>query len=84
VVEDEVLIGIVTDRDLRTRVLAAAPAGHAPARRHDRESGNHRRRRQPVRNDAAHDARGFHHLPVLEAGRLAGIVTTSDLILARG
>jgi CBS domain-containing protein len=27
--------------------------------------------------------RSFHHLPVLEEGRLAGIVTTSDLILAR-
>ena len=27
--------------------------------------------------------RGYHHLPVLEAGRLVGVITTSDLILAR-
>ena len=27
--------------------------------------------------------RGYHHLPVLADGELKGIVTTSDLILAR-
>jgi CBS domain-containing protein len=84
VVEDEVLIGIVTDRDLRTRVVAEKRPPDTPLR--DVMTAN------PETIDAGDSLfettllmtrRGFHHLPVLEAGRLAGIVTTSDLILAR-
>ncbi|HKK23813.1 MAG TPA: DUF294 nucleotidyltransferase-like domain-containing protein [Pseudohaliea sp.] len=85
VTRDEALLGIVTDRDLRTRCLAAGlpsstavreimtpdPEGIAP-------------------DDTLFNAtllmtqRGYHHLPILEGGRLVGVITTSDLILARG
>ncbi|MEQ8516234.1 MAG: DUF294 nucleotidyltransferase-like domain-containing protein, partial [Chromatocurvus sp.] len=78
------LLGIVTDRDLRSRAVAAGLPGDTaiydimtPA---------------PVTIDAAaavFDAtlriveQGCHHLPVLEDGVLVGIVTTTDLGLAR-
>ena len=84
VVEDGALRGIITDRDLRTRVLAASVAPDTPVREvmtPDPEA---------IASDESLFAatlrmtrRGYHHLPVLEAGRLAGVVTTSDLILAR-
>jgi CBS domain-containing protein len=84
VVEGEQLVGILTDRDLRTRVLAAGRDNQTPVRdvmTADPES---------IRADDSLFAttllmtqRSFHHLPVMEESRLAGIVTTSDLILAR-
>lgn len=81
---DGELSGIVTDRDLRTRVLAEARDIRAPVK--DVMT------RDPLTIDVNDSLfattllmtqRGFHHLPVLEDGHLAGIVTTSDLTLAR-
>ena len=78
------LTGIVTDRDLRTRVLAEARDIRCAVK--DVMTPN------PEAIDARDSLfattllmtqRSFHHLPVLEEGRLVGIVTTSDLILAR-
>ena len=84
VVEDGDLRGVITDRDLRTRVLAASLALNTPVREvmtPDPET---------IASDESLFAatlrmtrRGYHHVPVLEGGRLAGVVTTSDLILAR-
>lgn len=81
---DGKLTGIVTDRDLRTRVLAEGRDIRCDIR--DVMTPD------PEAIDAGDSLfattllmtqRGFHHLPVLEESRLAGIVTTSDLILAR-
>ncbi len=81
---DEDLLGIVTDRDIRTRYAAAGLAPETPVERimtPDPET--------ILGTDTLFSSillmtqRGYHHLPVIEDGKLAGIVTTSDLILAR-
>lgn len=73
--------GILTDRDLRSRVVAAGV---------DTEGAAETIATFPVRTvDAGMDtqgalsemfAGGVHHLPVLEGGRLVGVVTDSDLM----
>ncbi len=73
--------GIVTDRDLRDRVLAA---GLGPDLQVDRVTS------RPLRavpwSAPLHDAwlvlldTGFHHLPVERDGELAGVVTSGDLL----
>lgn len=84
VLRDGQLEGIVTDRDLRVRAVAAAIPPHTPIREVMTP--------QPQTVDGGcslFDAtllmtrRGYHHLPVVENGVLAGMITTSDLILAR-
>ncbi len=84
VVEDEALRGIITDRDLRTRVLAASlpldtPVGEVMTPDPEAISADESLFTTTLRMTQ----RSYHHLPVLEEGRLAGVVTTSDLILAR-
>lgn len=75
------LLGIVTDRDLRNRVLAQ---GRDPGDTVDTVMT-----RDPVTtpSDAlafevllAMVDRGVHHLPVVEDGRVVGVVTSSDLM----
>lgn len=76
----EQLLGIVTDRDLRNRVLAAGVDGAQPihhvATRHPRTI---------AANAEAFEAllvmteQGIHHLPVEERGRIIGVVTAGDL-----
>jgi len=78
------VLGIVTDRDLRNRVLAVdrSPAtAVADIMTVDPEG---------IDADAslfaavlAMTRRGVHHLPVFGSGRLVGMLTTSDLIFAR-
>lgn len=84
VMEDEDIRGIITDRDLRSRVLAAGFCGELTA--------DQAMTKNPQCIDAdftVFDATlfmtrcGYHHLPVTKEGKLAGIITTSDLILAR-
>ena len=84
IVEDSRLLGIVTDRDLRTRVLAESRKLDTPI--------TEVMTPEPDAIDAGDSIfattllmmrRGFHHLPVFEKGVLAGVVTTSDLIVAR-
>ena len=84
VVEHEKLLGIVTDRDLRVRCVARGLPLDTPVREIMTPD--------PEIIDAGKSIfdttllmtqRGYHHLPVVDQDRLAGIVTTSDLILAR-
>ncbi|WP_439106386.1 putative nucleotidyltransferase substrate binding domain-containing protein [Congregibacter sp.] len=84
IVRGEALVGILTDRDLRTRVLAEGLDGGVlvgEVMTPDPETISS--------DDSLFETtlmmtqRRFHHLPVLEDGRLAGIVTTSDLIVAK-
>jgi CBS domain-containing protein len=84
VVSREQLLGLVTDRDIRSRFAARGLPPTTPVR--DIMTP------EPRSMDAGASLfeatllmtrHGFHHLPVTEQGKLAGIVTTSDLILAR-
>lgn len=80
--EDDRLVGIVTDRDLRRRVLAAGVDPARPVR--DVMTVD------PVTVDAQALAleamlemtgRNIHHLPVVDAsGAVLGLVTTTDLV----
>ncbi len=84
VVEDGALRGIVTDRDIRQRYAALGLPPSTPITdimTPDPES--------ITRSDTLFGTmllmtqRGYHHLPVMADDELVGIVTTSDLILAR-
>jgi len=79
--EGEGLAGMVTDRDLHSRCIAAGLPATAPVR----EIMTH----NP--HTIAADTLGFqvliamtrlnvHHLPVLDAGRVIGVVSNSDLV----
>ncbi|EED32648.1 cyclic nucleotide-binding protein [gamma proteobacterium NOR5-3] len=84
VLEGEELLGILTDRDLRTRVLAAGLNNQTLVR--DVMTPNPESisaQESLFATTLLMTQRSFHHLPVLEDGRLAGVVTTSDLIVAR-
>ena len=84
VVEEGRLAGIMTDRDLRVRFVALALPPATPVG--DIMTPN------PETIDASQSIfattllmtqRAYHHLPVMLDGELKGIVTTSDLILAK-
>ncbi len=81
VMTDNQLCGILTDRDLRSKVLAAGLPAHTPIEQV--------MTRNPYR--IAADAFSFealqlmsqhniHHLPVEQAGNITGVLTTSDLV----
>ncbi|MBP6995350.1 MAG: cyclic nucleotide-binding/CBS domain-containing protein [Phycicoccus sp.] len=82
VVEGERLAGLVTDRDLRTRVVAAGADPLAPVETI--------MTRDPITGSAdalAFEAllemvgRRIHHLPIVDAqGRPTGMITTTDLV----
>jgi CBS domain-containing protein len=82
VMDGEVLVGLVTDRDLRTRVLAAGLDTETPI--------GEVMTRDPVTGSADGLAfqvllemvgRTIHHLPVLDvAGRPVGLLSTLDLL----
>jgi len=77
------LVGIITDRDLRTRVLAEGVS--------DSEMVEQVMTRSPMCIDVSsrlHDAQlkmmseGVHHLPVLQEDDPVGIITPSDILRA--
>lgn len=77
------LVGIITDRDFRTRVLADGVA--------DSEAIEHVMTRAPMCidvNSRLHDAQlkmmseGVHHLPVVQDENPVGIITPSDILRA--
>ena len=81
IVEGSEIVGIITDRDLRSRVLAVGTDPSAPVKTI--------MTRNPVIASAdalAFEvlmemlARNIHHLPVMFDGEPAGIVTTTDLM----
>ncbi|MDP5070625.1 MAG: CBS domain-containing protein, partial [Congregibacter sp.] len=84
VVDGAMLLGILTDRDLRSRVIAPGLPIQTPVAQVMTPNP------EAIAADESLFAatllmtqRSFHHLPVMEDGVLAGIVTVSDLILAR-
>ena len=84
IVEGDRLLGIVTDRDLRIRFVARGLPLETPVREIMTPDP------EPIKASDTVFAttlkmtqRGYHHLPVMEDDTLFGIVTASDLILAR-
>jgi CBS domain-containing protein len=84
VLDGERLVGIMTDRDLRVRFVAPALPPETPV--------SAIMTPDPETIDASQSIfattllmtqRDYHHLPVMSGGQLEGIVTTSDLILAK-
>ncbi|QGT78594.1 CBS domain-containing protein [Guyparkeria halophila] len=85
-VEDERLVGLVTDRDLRRRCLAAGVSVDSPLREIMTESLI-----TVAPTSSAFEAsllfsrHNIHHLPVVaEDGALVGILSTSDLLRHQG
>ena len=81
IMDGERLVGMLTDRDLRSRGLAAGLAFDTPVRRIMTEN----------LHTTDSDTLGFqaliamtrlnvHHLPVLDEDRVVGVISTSDLI----
>ncbi|TXS94164.1 cyclic nucleotide-binding/CBS domain-containing protein [Parahaliea maris] len=84
VMDGETLAGIVTDRDLRERVLAADRSPETATR--DIMTADVRWLQAEASLFEAlltMTRYGCHHLPVLRDNKLCGVVTTSDLMLAR-
>lgn len=84
VVEDDKLVGIVTDRDLRIRVLAAGLPYDRPLNEI----------MTPYPTTVPSSAYGFeallamargnvHHLPVVDEGKVRGMITATDLLERR-
>ncbi|GAB3112359.1 putative nucleotidyltransferase substrate binding domain-containing protein [Pseudomaricurvus hydrocarbonicus] len=84
VMEGEQLLGIVTDRDLRSRAVAIGVDVSLPI-----ESIMTPNPEAISADDTLFDAilfmtqKGYHHIPVMEQDMVKGIITASDLMLAR-
>jgi CBS domain-containing protein len=84
VVEDDVLLGILTDRDLRVRVVAKGLPSTTPVSEVMTPDLEWVDASETVfATTLLMTQRRYHHLPVKENGSTVGIVTTSDLILAK-
>lgn len=84
VVEQDQLLGIVTDRDLRVRFVAAGLPSATPVREIMTTGIEWVDGSETIfATTLLMTQRRFHHLPVKINGETRGIVTTSDLILAK-
>ena len=75
------LLGILTDRDLRSRCIADAIPAERPVR-DVMTAGVHTIDAGALAFEAllAMTRLGIHHLPVREGGRVVGVVSTTDLV----
>ncbi len=81
ITDGERLVGILTDRDLRTRVLAAGADPGAPVSTvmtSDPATGGPDVLALEAMLELAR--RNIHHLPVVEHGRPVGMITATDLL----
>lgn len=84
VVSEGALRGILTDRDLRTRFVARGlPYDTTVADIMTPDLETIEASETVFATTLLMTQRGFHHLPVMVDGELKGIVTASDLILAK-
>ena len=84
VMDGDEVRGIVTDRDLRTRVLATdMPADQAISRVMTRDPQGIDSQSTVFDATLFMTQQGYHHLPIIDDHRLVGIITTSDMMLAR-
>lgn len=81
IIENDLLVGIATDRDLRSRCLATRLSPTAPIR-----SVMSTQLRTARPDTPGYEAmlimarRGIHHLPVLDKERVTGVITLTDLM----
>jgi CBS domain-containing protein len=81
IIHNGALVGIVTDRDLRSRCLAAGLAPSAPIEQIMSRQLHKVSREVPAYEAILTMARlGIHHLPVLDRGELTGLVSLTDLM----
>ncbi len=84
VVADDKLVGIVTDRDLRVRFIARALPFDTPVEQIMTPNPECIEGCDTLFSTTLlMTQRSYHHLPVMEEGFLSGVVTTSDLTLAK-
>jgi len=84
VVESGGLCGILTDRDLRTRVVAVGATSLLPVAAAMTAVPQTIQSAAPLFDALLQMARsGYHHLPVLDGNRLCGIITATDLLKLR-
>jgi CBS domain-containing protein len=84
VVEEGELVGIITDRDLRVRLVAQGLHHGVPVRAIMTPDPETIEGSESIFTTTLRmTQRGYHHIPVMVNGELKGIVTTSDLILAK-
>ena len=84
VVDGDRLTGIVTDRDMRTRFVAMALPPETPVGEIMTPHPETIEASQSIFSTTLlMTQRAYHHLPVMVDGELKGLVTTSDLILAK-
>lgn len=85
VMRGEALLGIVTDRDLRQRCLAAGLAPDRPVSEIMTAGLQVVERGAPAFEALLRMTRhGIHHLPVVDRGAVVGLVTTTDLVRHQG
>jgi CBS domain-containing protein len=84
IMDNQKLLGIVTDRDIRSRAVALGLDLNLPVS-HIMTSNPETILPQATLFDATlfMTQHGYHHIPVMEEGDLKGIVTSSDLMLAK-
>jgi len=84
VVADGELVGIVTDRDLRVRFVAEGLSPQTAVREIMTNNPEHIEGSHTIfATTLLMTQRGYHHFPVMRDGKLCGVVTTSDLMLAK-
>jgi len=84
VVEGETLLGIVTDRDLRMRYAAQGLPPDTLVQNIMTKNPEHIEDSHTVfATTLLMTQRGYHHFPVMRDEKLCGVVTTSDLMLAK-
>ena len=85
VVDHEQLCGIVTDRDLRSRYLAAGLPDSTPLASIMTATPCTLPPDAPAFAALLEMSRhGIHHLPIVDRGRLLGLVSSTDLLRAQG
>ncbi len=81
VMQERKLLGLITDRDLRSRVLAAGLDPSLPVTEIMTTRLHKATRNTPALEALLDMSRlGIHHLPVVDRQEVCGIITTSDLI----
>lgn len=85
IIEQDHLFGLVTDRDLRNRVIAAGLPADRPILEIATLAPLHIARTSPAFEALLLMARhNIHHLPVLDGSRVAGMLTVTDLLQQQG
>jgi CBS domain-containing protein len=81
IVDGQRLAGVLTDRDLRNRCVAEGLEVTRPVREVMSAEVHTVARQAPAFDALMEMARlNVHHLPVLDRGRLVGVISTSDLV----